>query len=72
MKSMILQINGIAKHYICPSFLHKGEVPDDTVIPTFYTHQHAIKNGWVFTKDIKFSSNNQLVAVCPECAAKEQ
>jgi len=65
---MIIRDTKKAEIFHCPAFKHRDEKPNDGVIPRFYTKQHAINNGWVFTKHIKFSKDGDLVAVCPECA----
>jgi len=64
--SMIIN-NGSVKHF------HQCTGKDcivnpDLQIVTFYSDQHAIDSGWVYTTDIRFCEPNQSTAwVCPEC-----
>lgn len=58
--------SGKREHYKCPCFDCKGS--SSQVIPKFYSFKHAIKNGWVLTKEIKYCPPDQkTVFVCPKC-----
>jgi hypothetical protein len=56
--------------YLCPNRKHiDGETGQDDIIPTFYSFQHALDSGWIFTQGPQWSKDGDVVGLCPECAS---
>ena len=74
-KGMVIQSRHGKTFHLCPSRIHWLNPEDDIkeeVIPTFYSEQNAMKEGWVKTDHIKYCPpDRDFVWVCPECANKE-
>jgi len=68
MCHMIININDKIHFYHCPNRIHEKKIQDpDGTAPEYFSHKHAEKEGWSFTMDEKWSSDGELVAVCPQC-----
>ena len=51
---------------VCPC--RDCEVNPDSVIPMFYSRQHALDQGWVVTNDRRYCDpKKSTVWVCPSC-----
>ena len=59
---VIVHDNGPQEHFVCPSRDCEGIYNDEA-----YSHRHADKLGWTFTREPTFSENGEHVAVCPHC-----
>ena len=64
--------DGRREHWMCPSNLHQklevfAQADGERTIPEYYSFTHAKDDGWIFTKDKKFSMRGDMVAVCPKC-----
>jgi hypothetical protein len=65
-KKIIVHTDTIKEFFICAG--NNCEVlKDDERIKNYYSYLHAKKRGWHFTKDIMFSKDGDLVAVCKDC-----
>jgi hypothetical protein len=67
----------VAEFILCPSSAHTWAYggPDapakDETIPVFYSTQHLLDSGWVYTTSREFAPPGRVgVWVCPECASE--
>jgi hypothetical protein len=69
MNTMIILDKSKKQHHICPCCHFSNDMSHTTsLIPEFYSSQHAIDSGWVITTDPKFCPPHENYAwVCPNC-----
>ncbi len=69
MNSMIILDKGKSHHHICSCCRYSNDISHNTsLLPEFYSSQHAIDAGWVITTDPKFCPpQEKYVWVCPNC-----
>lgn len=66
--------NGKSSHHQCPG--NKCDPDMTSAMPNFFSFRHAVNEGWVYTKDPRFTdlTTVRAVWVCPNCikALKDQ
>ena len=71
-RSFIIIGSKLKTHHLCPccpplDYSNGADVCNET-IPIYYSHQHALDDGWGYTSDPQYSDPDKPASyICPAC-----